>query len=193
MRSELRIEVLGTHRLILRPFVIEDAELVTELLQDPEIHRWTSSIPFPYTLDHAREFLTRSAREEEAGTSFVWAITLRDNGTVIGAMGLHDVQSAHSRAELGYWLGDEYRGQGYASEAARRVIAWCFEDAEFYRIQASYFPGNQQSARVMESIGMREEGVLRGYGLKNGEHHDIHLNAILRTDPTWISTEDQMS
>ncbi len=193
MKADLGIEVLETQRLILRPFIRDDAERLTELLQDPEIHRWTSSIPFPYTLDHAHEFILMRGSEDSSPDSFVWAITEREDGAIIGAMGLHDVMPDRGRAELGYWLGEEYRGLGYATEAARRVLSWCFEVGQIHRVQATYLPGNLASAGVMRNIGMREEGMLRGYGFKNGKHHDLYLQAILRDDPTWISTEDQLA
>ncbi len=193
MKSDLRIEVLETPRLILRPYAMDDAEPLTELLQDPEIYRWTNSIPFPYTLEHAHEFLAIREAEDVTGESFVWAITDRENGRLLGAMGLHDVQHDRGRAELGYWLGEAYRGKGFATEAARRVISWCFEVGGFHRIQATYLPGNVASAGVMRNIGMREEGLLRGYGFKNGQHDDLYLQAVLWNDPTWTSTEDQMA
>lgn len=193
MKSDLRIDVLETPRMILRPYRIDDAERLTELLQDPEIHRWTSSIPFPYTLEDAREFLLICEKEDASGGSFVWAMTEREGNTVIGAIGLHAVNPELARADLGYWIGATYRGVGFATEAARRVISWCFEVGEFHRIQATYLPGNLASAGVMRNIGMQEEGLLRGYGFKNGEHFDLNLQAILWNDPTWMSTEDQLS
>jgi RimJ/RimL family protein N-acetyltransferase len=192
MKSELRIEVLETPRLILRPYTHADAERITELLQDPEIHRWTSSIPYPYTIEHAHDFLAKRAEADTTGESFTWGITRREDGTLFGAMGLHEVRPDLERAELGYWIGEDFRGAGYATEAARRVVSWCFEVGEFHRIQAQYLPGNEASAGVMRNIGMREEGLLRGYGAKNGEYMDVYLQAILRDDPTWISTEDQL-
>lgn len=193
MNTELRIEPLRTDRLLLRPYVMEDAEQLTSLLQDPEIHRWTNSIPFPYSMDDARSFISRRAEADETGSSFVWAVTHNDSGQLIGAMGLHEVDSTAGRGELGYWLGESFRGQGFATEAARRVISWSFERLELYRVQATYLPGNTASAGVMRNIGMREEGLLRGYAYKNGEHHDLHINAILSEDPTWISSEDQLA
>lgn len=193
MKANLRIETLETPRLVLRPYSLDDAEQVTALLQDPEIHRWTASIPFPYTIEHAKEFLGKCAENDVTGESFVWAITNREDGQIMGAMGLHDVSRELERAELGYWMGRDFRGNGYATEAARRVVSWCFEVGEFHRIQATYFPGNQASAGVMQNIGMREEGLLRGFGFKNGEHIDVYLRAVLRDDPFWISTEDQLS
>jgi ribosomal-protein-alanine N-acetyltransferase len=193
MKSELRVEVLETPRLILRPFSLDDAERLTALLQDPDVHRWTASIPYPYTNDHAVEFISKRLSDDFSGDSFAWAITDRKVGHVIGGMGLHDVVFDRGRAELGYWMGAEYRGVGYATEAARRILSWCFEVAEFHRVQATYVLGNHGSAGVMRNIGMQEEGLLRGYGFKNGEHQDMYLNAILRDDRTWISTADQLA
>ncbi len=144
MKSDLRIDALETPRMILRPYRMDDAERLTELLQDPEIHRWTNSIPFPYTLADAREFLDIREKEDATGASFVWAMTDRASGTMIGAIGLHDVNPTSGRAELGYWLGAAYRGSGYTTEAARRVISWCFEFAGFHRIQATYLPGKSR-------------------------------------------------
>lgn len=193
MKPDLRIESLETRRLILRPYVMADAVRLTELLQDPDIYRWTNSIPSPYTIERAREFLELCATADASGESFVWAITGRTDGTMMGAMGLHDVKHDRGRAELGYWIGANYRNRGYTTEAARRVLSWCFEVGELERIQASFMPGNAASRGVMEKIGMRREGLLRGYGFKDGKHFDLYLYAVLRDDPTWISTEEQLA
>jgi ribosomal-protein-alanine N-acetyltransferase len=108
-----------------------------------------------------------------------------------GTFGLHDVQPDRGRAELGYWIGESFRGKGYTTEAARRVLSWAFEVADFERIQATYMPGNDASAGVMRNIGMQPEGLLRGYGFKNGEHFDLYLQAVLKGDSTWSSTDKQ--
>lgn len=193
VKQDLRIETLETPRLVLRPYRLDDAERLTELLQDSEIHRWTNSIPYPYTLEHAHEFLQMRAKDDASGDSYVWAITNGVTGELMGAIGLHDVKPDRGRAELGYWLGEEFRGAGYTTEAARRVVSWSFETGQFNRIQATFVPGNEPSRGVMQKIGMQEEGRLRGYGFKNGEHQDLILYAVLRSDPTWTSTADQSS
>jgi ribosomal-protein-alanine N-acetyltransferase len=182
-----------TRRLVLRPFELDDAERLTELLQDEEIHRWTGSIPSPYMIDDAIAFLSKREAEEREGSSFVWAITVRGDGSLIGAIGLHDIDDLSARASLGYWIGCDFRGHGFVTEAARRVIAWSFEVGGLHRVQAIYFPGNMNSAAVMRSIGMREEGLLRGYTFKSGEPRDVYMNAILRTDAGWVASEDQVS
>jgi RimJ/RimL family protein N-acetyltransferase len=90
--------------------------------------------------------------------------------------------SAHQRADLGYWLGVPFWGQGYATEAARLVISYGFVRLQLHRIQARCFPRNRASARVLEKVGMRYEGLLRGYLRKGDAFEDALLFAILSTD-----------
>ncbi len=192
MQRVATFAVLETPRLRLRSLQIEDAESLTALLQDPVIARWTASIPWPYTIEDARSFISMKMAEQDLPTGYVWGIIDKSSNVIMGTVGLHDPNFVRGRAELGYWIGEEFRGHGYTTEAARRVLSWAFEDAGFERIQATYLPGNDASAGVMRNIGMQQEGVLRGYGSKNDQPVDLVLNAVLRTDTTWSSTATQM-
>lgn len=192
MNPNMRVEVLETSRLVLRPLREGDEVPLADLLQDPEIHRWTASIPFPYSVEDGREYIALRAKLDPCGESFVWAITDRITDQLMGTIGLHDVVPDRGRAELGYWIGERFQGHGYTTEAARRVVSWSFETAGFERIQATYLPGNSASAAIMQKIGMQPEGLLRGYGFKNDEHHDLYLRAVLKGDSTWMSTADQI-
>jgi RimJ/RimL family protein N-acetyltransferase len=191
MNGNVRISVLESPRLRLRPLQLDDAEELTAQLQDPVIARWTNSIPWPYSIDDARTYLSTRAAADETGESFVWAMVEKATDRLAGTIGLHDVQPDPGSAELGYWIGESFRGKGYTTEAARRVLSWAFEVADFERIQATYMPGNDASAGVMRNIGMQPEGLLRGYGFKNGEHFDLYLQAVLKGDSTWSSTDKQ--
>ena len=191
MKEPIRISALETRRLRLRPLRMEDAEAITALLQDPEIDRWTKRLPWPYTLQDARSFISRQQEDEQATAAVNWGIVEAETDAFTGMIGLHDIERIASRAELGYWMGEPYRGRGYATEAARRVIAWAFELAGFHRIQASHFPGNEASAAVMRNAGMTFEGVLRGYTAKNDRWLDAHLFAVLRDDEAWTRSIEQ--
>ena len=191
MNKDVRISVLESPRLQLRPLRLDDAEPITALLQDPTIARWTNSIPWPYSIDDAHAYLSTRAEADAHGESFIWAVVEKESDALAGTIGLHDVDLKSGRGELGYWIGEPFRNKGYTSEAARRVLSWAFEIAGFYRIQATYFPGNDASAGVMRNIGMQPEGLLRGFGFKHGEHLDIYLQAVLQTDATWLSTKQQ--
>lgn len=191
MNKDIRISVLESPRLLLRPLQSGDAEALTALLQDPTIAQWTNSIPWPYSIDDARSFIASRTQADERGESFVWAMCIKETSQLAGTIGFHDLHLDRGRAELGYWIGESFRGRGYTTEAAKRVLSWAFETAGFDRIQATYMPGNEASSAVMRKIGMQPEGLLRGYGFKNGEHLDLHLQAVLRGDSTWMTTEQQ--
>ncbi len=191
MIDAARVVPLETLRLRLRPLQSSDAEPITALLQDPVIARWTSALPWPYTVEDARAFIASQEDADRERSSFVWGIVEKATDSLAGTIGLHDVQQESRRAALGYWMGEAFRGRRYTTEAARRVLSWAFETAGFERIQATYFPGNDASAAVMRKIGLQPEGLLRGYGFKNGQPVDLYLQAVLRGDPTWLPTDEQ--
>lgn len=172
--------ILTSPRLVLRQPTFSDAERMTALLQDPIIAQNTLTIPHPYTLEDAQAFFKRVNDAEYTKTDYVFAITLAGSNEMIGMVGCHP--RSHGRFEVGYWLGADYRGQGYATEATRRIIAFGFEQLGANRMEALYFAHNPASRRVQEKAGMSFEGMLRGYEYKNGVYIDVGLCAIIRTD-----------
>lgn len=110
-----------------------------------------------------------------------FAIERRSDHSLVGAIGLA-VNKKHQLAELGYWVGKPYWNQGYATEAAREVIRFGFEDMNLHRIQARYMNKNPASGRVMEKIGMQYEGTLRQALHRFDEFEDAHVYAILREE-----------
>jgi RimJ/RimL family protein N-acetyltransferase len=78
----------------------------------------------------------------------------------VGAVGLTIVK-VHAFAELGYWVAVPYWNRGYCTEAARAVVTFGFDVLGLHRIQARHLTRNPPSGRVMQKIGMRQEGVHR--------------------------------
>lgn len=174
--------VLVTERLVLRPFRLDDAVRVRELANTREIADMTLNIPYPYPEGGAEKWIGSHPTSWSAGTGAVWAMTLPTDDQLVGAIGLR-IEPEHRRAELGYWIGVPFWGRGYATEASRVVVAWGFDAADLHRISAHYLPGNTASRRVMEKIGMQEEGLLRALVWKDDRPLDLVARAILRTDP----------
>ena len=85
-------------------------------------------------------------------------------------------------AEVGYWLGEAHWGNGYASEALRALTRYAFEELGLRRLSAGVFGHNPASARVLEKVGYRLEGIERNGVIKEGMLVDQHLYAILRDD-----------
>ena len=171
--------VLHTDRLVLRPFSLHDARDVQRLAGEHAIAATTLTIPHPYEDGMAEEWIGGHQERYDAGESVVFAITLQENGALIGAIGL-EFRREHGRAEIGYWVGVPYWNQGYCTEAAREILRYGFETRGLNRIFATHFSGNAASGSVMQKIGMHHEGTLRQHVCKWGEYLDLECYAILR-------------
>jgi RimJ/RimL family protein N-acetyltransferase len=182
-----QMPTLLTERLMLRPFALEDAPAVRALAGDRAIASTTLNIPHPYGEDDARTWIATHARRFAADQEVVLAVTLRDSGEPIGAIGLV-IARRHDRAELGYWVGRKHWGRGYASEAARALLDYGFRELRLNRIEAMHFARNPASGRVMRKIGMQREGTCRQHVKKWGRYEDTEQYAILRRD--WEAAEN---
>ena len=173
---------LETLRLRLRPYTETDIPELLPLIGSREVAATTLRIAHPYTDQDARAFLELA----EDPDKLCLAITLRSDGRQIGGIGLR-VDPAHQHAELGYWIGVRYWGHGYATEAAREMLRYGFEDLKLHRIFASHFRHNPASGEVLKKLGMRYEGCQREHLRKWDQFVDSQLYGILRRE--WEARE----
>jgi RimJ/RimL family protein N-acetyltransferase len=152
---------LETERLVLRPLTALDAPTVSRLAGRREIADTTISIPHPYSEQQALQWIAGNAGIFAQGKAVVFGIQLTSEGNLVGTIGLRDIDPEHSQAELGFWIAVGHWGRGYATEAARAVLAFGFEMLELNRIYAHHIVRNPTSGRVLARIGMRQEGLLR--------------------------------
>jgi len=176
---------LTTARLVLRPFAACDAAQLQKLAGQREIAATTLNIPHPYEDGMAEAWIATHSIQWEAQRAAIFAITEQTEG-LVGAIALR-LEPEHRRAELGYWIGVPFWGRGYATEAARAIIAFGFEQLGLNRIHASHLTRNPASGRVMLKAGMRFEGCHRQHFLKWGQFEDIAKFAILRAEFEDIS------
>ena len=174
--------VLRTARLLLRPFAPGDAAVLTAAISDERVARQTLSVPHPYPAGAAEAFIACCAEEWGAGKAVIWAITRREEGTVIGAIAIRVVR-AHHRGEVGYWLAVPAWGQGIMTEAVGTVVAYGFDTLALHRLEAQIFPDNTASARVLEKSGFMREGTLRGAVWRENAPRDVVRYAQLVSDP----------
>lgn len=174
------IPTLTTPRLLLRRFDAADAPALQTLVSDRRIAATTLNIPHPYPDDGALTFILLTHESAASGAAFSFAVVRRADAALLGAVGLHPLPAL--QAEIGYWIGVPHWGQGYASEAVRRVIAFGFNTLRLNRIYANYFTTNLASARVMHKVGMAYEGTMKGHIRKWGAYLDLGFYSILRAD-----------
>lgn len=172
---------LLTERLLLRPFALADAPDVQRLAGEREISAYITTIPHPYPDGLAEQWIGTHREDFEQGKGATWAVTLRDGGTLIGAIGL-TIHREDERAEMGYWIGRPCWGQGYCTEAARAVLHYGFTALGLNRIYAMHMRPNVASGRVMQKVGMRYEGRLRQHVLKWGVFEDLEVYSILKDE-----------
>ena len=172
---------LETERLALRPFVVADAPDVQRLAGAREIAEGTLTIPHPYPAGGAAMWIGTHAEGWASGARANFAIVERASGKFVGAIGVV-ITPEHSHAELGYWIGVESWGHGFATEAARAIVAFAFDTLGLHRVEARHFIRNPASGRVMQKIGMRHEGVNREAVRRFDRFEDLAVYAILATD-----------
>jgi RimJ/RimL family protein N-acetyltransferase len=144
---------LQTARLILRPPEPQDAKAIAALANDIRIAQNTLRLPHPYTVADAETFIASTDRGE-GEAAFV--VTLR-SGVAIGAAGIAKLDG--KAPELGYWIGTQYWGQGYGTEAARAVIDHAFAALGCEELQSGARISNPASRRVLEKCGFQWCGV----------------------------------
>lgn len=172
---------LRTERLLLRTFRPADATRVRLLAGDRAVADTTANVPHPYLEGMAERWIGTHATLWDEGRSVIFAIVVDGPGLLVGAIGL-TLSPVHGRAELGYWVGREYWGQGYCTEAARAVVAWGFRTLELQRIHATHMIRNPASGRILEKVGMKREGVLRSHIRKWDILEDVAVYGILRDE-----------
>ena len=174
---------LTSPRLLLREFVEEDWEAVLAYQSDPlylRYYEWTER-----TEAGAREFVGwfLAQQQETQRTKFQLALVLKAEGRLIGNCGVRVNDPDLREGNIGYELDSRYWGQGYATEAAREMVRFGFEELGLHRIWSWCVAENVRSARVLEKVGLRQEGYLREKEFFKGHWWDHRLFAIL--DHEW--------
>ena len=172
---------LLTERLILRSFTLEDAADVQRLAGDRDVASTLTNMPHPYEDGMAEEWMQSCSGRFEKDEALNFAITRKTDKHLIGGMELR-LDQKNENAELGYWIGKPYWNCGYATEAAKAVVAYSFEVLKLNRIYAKHYKRNPASGRVLEKVGMQYEGCLRQHIEKWDNFEDLIAYGMLKSE-----------
>ncbi len=172
---------LVNETVILRRFTQADAATVERLAGDPAVADTTLNVPHPYPDGEAQRWIATHDEQFEQASGAVFAITAQPDLALVGCISIR-VDRRHQHGEIGYWIGRAYWGRGYCTAALRLLLRYSFSELELHRVCAHYLARNPASGRVMEKVGMRREGVLRGHVLKSGKYDDVVLYGLLRSE-----------
>jgi RimJ/RimL family protein N-acetyltransferase len=174
---------LVSERLILRRFRRGDAAAFAAYRTVPEVAAF-QSWDAPYSLEQAEQFVRglETADPDTPGAWFQLAATARQDGTLVGDCGASVALGDPRQVEIGFTIAPEHQGNGYATEAVRRLVDYWFRDRGKHRVTASCDARNIASARVLRRAGFRQEGHLRESTWAKGEWTDDLLFAVLKRD-----------
>lgn len=188
MSRNQTVELHG-RRVVLRPLVAGDFdEWRAVRAQSREwLRKWEPRIPVghPDPEDDRRAFAARCGareRERELGAGYGFGIFVA--GGLVGEVNISNIQRGpFQSAYIGYWISEPAAGRGYTPESVVCVLRFAFEDLSLHRVQISIIPRNEASRRVVEKLGIRDEGVAERYLEINGVWEDHMRYAI--TSEEW--------
>lgn len=173
---------LATDRLILRELVESDAARIFEIERIPEVGRYL--IRYAERIEEAEEYVRGIIAEsaELPRRVFDFAVTVRGDDRLVGRCGMKRSDGELRDAMFWYMLDPAVHGHGYATEAARALLAFAFGELALHRVWADADPRNPASLRVMERLGMRKEAHHVENVEIRGEWCDSVIYAMLRRE-----------
>jgi [ribosomal protein S5]-alanine N-acetyltransferase len=179
--KEYEVQTIETKRLILRKLSIKDKEHIFEYASQEIVSRY---VPWEvhHSLEDTVEFLKLIEKKNEKKNRLTWGIVLKEENKLIGTIDLIRLDSIHKKAEFAYVLSNFYWGKGFMQEAAEALLDYGFNDLNLNKISAQIMLGNKQSERVIEKLGMTEEGILRQDFCYKGEFIDLKNFSILKEE-----------
>ena len=174
---------LATKRLTLRLWQKSDVQALHRLLNDWEVIRTLTRVPFPYSLKDAESWIATSRERLEQGSAYNLAITGLDGDKeiLVGGIGL-TLDPANRVGHLGYWVGRAYWGHGVASEAADRMARWALANLDIDHLESLVLTENAASTAVLRRIGFRHVGDGRQMSVATGAERKVLRFEATRSD-----------
>lgn len=165
---------LAGDKFRLRPFTLEDAPRIIELLNNWNIASMLARVPFPYGEKDAVTWI--SGHKESRANNTDWPFAIETKAGLVGTIGVHRTEP--NVMEFGYWMGEPYWGKGIATKAGHVLIDFAFDILNVEKITAGHYTENPASGRVLVKTGFEEIGTGTRPCLARGENVpaiDYHL------------------
>ncbi len=171
-------------RAQIRPWRMDDADALHRLVRESHasLSKWLPWCHADYGLADARSWIDQSLASWKARSAFPFAVVDEDAGVLLGSAGLSQLDTAHRIANLGYWVGTPFLGQGVATDAARHVVRFGFDDLGLQRILVRVRSDNPASLGVARKLGAKVHAIVRDDTRHDGEPHDVLIHALATRD-----------
>ncbi|NOU93271.1 GNAT family N-acetyltransferase [Paenibacillus sp. LMG 31456] len=173
--------LLETERLLLRQLITEDSRDLFQYFSKDEVTKYYDLESFT-EIGQSEELIHTWNKRFQEKKGVRWGITIKSEDKIIGTCGFHNWSNEHFKAEIGYELAPEYWQQGIMTEALEALLPYGFRELELNRIEAFIDPDNISSRKLLEKIGLKEEGYLKDYFYEKNRFVDAVIFAILKRD-----------
>lgn len=144
------------------------------------LRQWLPWVDNMHDLAFTEAFVQRCLAGHESGAALSHVI--QKNEKIVGTIGLFNIDTQNKSAEIGYWLAEAQQGEGIIQQACKKLIDYCFTTLLLHRIQIRCGTGNLKSAKIPTALGFTKEGTLRAAQYLNGEHIDLFVFSLLKSD-----------
>ncbi|WP_375459830.1 GNAT family N-acetyltransferase [uncultured Enterovirga sp.] len=174
-----------TARLVLRAPAADDLASYLAYRNDPS--SLVSQFLPAVDADSALTFLDAQSRREERACGWrMLAVEFREEPGIVGEVGVFISAECSNEGDLGWWLHPTHHGRGFATEAVKALICWCFSERKLHRVTARCLSANDASRRLMNRVGMRLEVQAIESRWLAGRWHDELGYALLRRE--WVAS-----
>ncbi|MFZ0568634.1 MAG: GNAT family N-acetyltransferase [Nitrososphaeraceae archaeon] len=171
----------------LREILINDAQDITHLLMNYNVSKHLWEIPNPYSIDDALEFIKCAYSDFNTLKALHFAIESkiiprsRNNLKFVGTISIKKIDLVNKKADLGYWIGEQYWGRGIATECLKLIIDYAFSaELGLKQLCAYVFPDNKDSIRVLEKNGMNKIREVNEYHKLSGRDRTSFIYGTIR-------------
>src|SRR5919106_909278 len=171
----------------LREILLNDAQDITHLLMNYNVSKHLWEIPNPYSIDDALEFIKCANSDFNTLKALHFAIESkiiprsRNNLKFVGTISVKNIDLVNKKADLGYWIGEQYWGRGIATECLKLIIDYAFSaELGLKQLCAYVFPENKASIRVLEKNGMNKIGEVNEYHKLSGRDRTSFIYVTIR-------------
>lgn len=173
---------IDSERLTLRPFrYTDDDDMLTYWVSDPKIQSMYSE-PVYTTKEAIKGLLDKYIGSYKEDDYYRWAIIEKDSEVCIGQIAIFLVDNKNHFCEIEYCLGSKFHRNGYATEAVKRVLEFCFNKVNFHKVQVCHKEGNLASEGVIKKCNFTYEGTLRDFFYMEGKYVNRLYYSMLREE-----------
>ena len=163
--------IINTERLTLKKIEQKDLKILINHLNNWNVVKWLVNVPYPYRLIDAERWLDKSSKEELALNIYLKSI-------LIGGITINK-RTSNNTPVLGYWIGEEYWGKGYAIEACNSLISYFFSNHSGNKLYASHMLKNEKSKKILLNLGFQNVSKGKVFSLsKNKEVEDVNYELV---------------